>query len=149
MAPQILVPVDGSPLSSRALSVALEENPDAELHLLHVVDPTEPGYSYLSLEVEPYDSPQHGSEAWYDRAEAYAEELFADAREQAADYNVALVTETRVGRPGREIVRYIENEGVDHVILGSHGRDDESRSLVGGVTEAVVFRSPVRVTVVK
>ena len=149
MASQILVPVDGSPLSVHALSVALAENPDAEIHALHVVDPTEPGYSYLSFETEPYDLPQHGSEAWYDRAEEHAEDVFEAASEQASEYDVEIHTETRVGRPGREIVRYIEDEGVDHVILGSHGRDEESRSLVGSVAEAVVFRSPVRVTLVK
>lgn len=149
MASQILVPVDGSPLSTRALSLALEEHPDAEVHLLHIIDPTEPGYSYVSLEIEPYESPQHGSEEWYDRAEEFAADVFETARNAAADHDTELTTETRVGRPAREIVRYAEQQGVDHVILGSHGRDDESRTLVGSVAEAVVFRSPVRVTLVK
>ena len=149
MAPQVLVPVDGSPLGEKALSVALEEYPDAAIGVLHVIDPTEPGYSYLSLETEPYELPQHGSEAWYDRAEEHAEDVFEAARKQTTEYDVEIRTETRVGRPSREIVRYIEREGVDHVILGGHGRDDESRTMVGGVAEAVVFRSPVRVTLVK
>ncbi|WP_253737209.1 universal stress protein [Halohasta salina] len=149
MASEILVPVDGSPLSERALSVALEEHPESTIRLLHVIDPTEPGYSYVSLGVDAYDSPRHGSDEWYDRADAYAAELFEAARETAADYDADLATETRVGRPDREIVRYIEETDVDHVILGSHGRDRESQTLVGGVAEAVVFRSPVRVTLVK
>jgi len=148
MASQILVPIDGSPLSEKALSVALEEYPESTIQLLHVIDPTEPGYSYVSLGVDAYDSPRHGSDEWYDRAEAFAEEIFEDAREQAGD-ETELVTETRVGRPDREIVRYIEDADVDHVIVGSHGRDRESLTLVGGVAEAVVFRSPVRVTLVK
>jgi len=149
MAPQILVPVDGSPLSKEALALALAQHTESTIHALHVVDPTEPGYSYLSVEAEPYELPQHGSEAWYDRAEEHADEIFTSARQQAAGSGCELTTATRVGRPGREIVRYIETEGVDHVILGSHGRDDESRQLVGSVAEAVVFRSPVRVTLVK
>jgi len=149
MAPQILVPVDGSPLAAKALGVALEEHPEAAITVLHVIDPTEPGYSYLSLETEPYELPQHGSEAWYDRADEYAEEVFETARETASEYDVDIDTETRVGRPGREIVHCIENHDIEHVILGSHGRDDASRSLVGSVAEAVVFRSPVRVTLVK
>jgi len=149
MAPQILVPVDGSPLGEKALSVALEASPDTSVEVLHVIDPTEPGYSYLSLETEPHELPQHGSEAWYDRAEEYAEEVFETAREAAAAVDAEISTTTRVGRPGREIVRHIEAEGIDHVFLGSHGRDNASRSLLGSVTEAVVFRSPVRVTVVK
>lgn len=149
MVQQILVPLDGSPLSNKALSVALEEYPSAEFHLLHVIDPSEPGYSYASLGVDAYDSPQHGSEAWYDRADEYADDLFETAREQAADHDVDLTTETRVGRPDREIVGYVEAKDIDHIILGSHGRDRESQTLVGGVAEAVVFRSPVQVTLVK
>ena len=148
MASQILVPVDGSPLSKKALSVALEEYPESTIRLLHVIDPTEPGYSYVSLGVDAYDTPRHGSDEWYDRAEAFAEEVFEEAREQASD-ETELTTETLVGRPDREIVRYIETHDIDHVIVGSHGRDRESLTLVGGVAEAVVFRSPVRVTLVK
>jgi len=149
MAPQILVPVDGSPLAEKALRVALDEYPDAAIRVVHVIDPTEPGYSYLSVETEPYDLPQHGSEAWYDRADEYAEEVFETARETASEYDLDIETETRVGRPGREIVTCIEDHEIDHVILGTHGRDDASRSLVGSVAEAVVFRSPVRVTLIK
>ena len=149
MARQILVPLDGSPLGRKALSVALEEHPDAEIHALHVIDPTEPGYSYVSLGVDAYDTPRHGSDEWYDRAEEFAEEIFDDAAELAADHDTELTTATRVGRPSREIVGYAEDNEIDHIILGSHGRDRESRSLVGSVTDAVVFRSPVRVTMVK
>jgi len=148
MAPQILVPVDGSPLSKKALSVALEEHPESTIRLLHVIDPTEPGYSYVSLGVDAYDTPRHGSDEWYDCAEEFAQEVFDEAREQASD-ETELTTETLVGRPDREIVRYIETHDIDHVIVGSHGRDRKSLALVGGVAEAVVFRSPVRVTLVK
>jgi nucleotide-binding universal stress UspA family protein len=149
MAPQILVPVDGSPLSEKALSVALTEYPAADIEVLHVIDPTAPGYSYVSVGIDAYELPQHGSEEWYGRAEEYAEEVFETATQVAADHDSELTTETAVGRPAREIVRYAESNEVDHIILGSHGRDNESRSLVGSVAEAVVFRSPVRVTVIK
>lgn len=149
MAPQILVPIDGSPLAEKALSVALTEYPEADIDLLHVIDPTEPGYSYISVGIEAYDLPQHGSDEWYDRAEEYAAEVFETARQLADEHETELTTETAVGRPSREIIEYIEANAVDHVILGGHGRDNESRPLVGSVAEAVVFRSPVRVTLVK
>ncbi len=149
MASQILVPIDGSPLSEKALAVALESESDATIQTLHVIDPTEPGYSYVSLETAPHELPQYGSQAWYDRADEYAEAVFEAAHAQASEFDTEISTATRVGRPGREIVRCIEDESIDHVVIGAHGREDASRSLVGGVAEAVVFRSPVRVTVVK
>jgi len=149
MASHIIVPLDGSPLSEKALAVALSEYPETSITALHVIDPTEPGYSHVSADADPYELPQHGSEQWYQRAEETAEELFAVATEQAEDAGTTLTTATAVGRPGREIVRYAETNDCDHIILGSHGRDRESRNLVGSVAEAVVFRSPVRVTIVK
>jgi len=79
MASQILVPMDGSPLSKKAFSVDLEQYPESAIKLLHVIDPTEPGYSYVSLDIDAYDTPRHGSDKWYDRAEGFAEELFDEA----------------------------------------------------------------------
>ena len=148
MGKRILVPMDGSPLSERALEVALEENPDADIVVLHVIDPTEPGYSY-PLDVDLSEEPRHGSDEWYDRAEELSEDLFATAREMAAEYDVELTTELVVNAPSRAIVEYARENAVDHIIMGSHGRDGEPRILLGSVTEAVAFRSPVRVTLIR
>ena len=147
----LLVPMDGSPLAERALAVALAEYPDATVDVLHVVDPTEPGYSYQPFDrtAELDTEPRHGSEAWYERARTFADELFEDARELASERDVRIETALVVGSPGREIVDYVVDHGVDHVVIGSHGRDDPERPLLGSVTEAVVFRSPVRVSLIR
>lgn len=149
MTDRILVPVDGSPLSRRALEVALEEHPDAEIVALHVIDPNEPGYSVYGEEYEPDTEPRYGSEAWYDRANELADELFEELSDVAGEYDASLATETIVGRADREIVEYAEDNEVDQIVLGSHGRDEDSRLLLGSVTEAVAFRAPVRVTLVR
>lgn len=145
---RVLVPMDGSPLSKEALTIAFEEYPDASVTVLHVIDPTQPGYSYpieFDLEAEPL----HGSEGWYERSEELADQLFAEVRELAEEYETTVETETVVGEPGREIVEVAAKSDVDQIIIGSHGRDDEDRSLLGTVTETVVFRSPVRVLLVR
>lgn len=149
MSDRILVPVDGSPLSRRALEVACEEHPDAEIIALHVIDPTDPGYSVFGVDVDPTTEPRHGSDAWYDRAEALADELFEDLADVADERGVSLRTETTVGRPDREIVEHAEERDVDHVVMGSHGREEDSRLLLGSVTEAVAFRAPVRVSLIR
>ncbi len=148
MSKHILVPMDGAPLSEKALEVALSENDDAEFTVLHVIDPADPGYSY-PIDVDVTREPLHGSEAWYDRAEDLADDLFAAAQETADDYDVELETELAVGSPSRVIVDYAADNDIDHVIMGSHGRDEESRILLGSVTETVAFRAPVRVTLVR
>ncbi|RKD88963.1 universal stress protein [Halopiger aswanensis] len=149
MPDRILVPVDGSPLSKRALEVACDEYGTAEITALHVIDPTEPGYSIFGVEYDPSTAPRHGSEAWYERATELADELFEELDALADEHGVSIRTETVVGRPDREIISYATDEDVDQIIVGSHGRGEESRLLLGSVTEAVAFRAPVRVSLIR
>ena len=149
MTDRILVPIDGSPLSWKALTLTLEEYPDAKIVALTVIDPTEPSYSVYGADFEPEVEPLHGSEEWYDRHRELVEELFEEVRDVASDHDVELTTETGIGEPGRVIVDYAEENGVDHVVLGSHGRDEDARILLGGVTESVAFRAPVRVSLIR
>lgn len=145
---RILVPMDGSPLSKRALRIALDEYPDADVTVLHVINPTQPGYSY-PIEYESQEEPLHGSEAWYERSEELADRLFAEVGEIADEYDAEVSTELSVGEPGRAIIDYVTQHDIDQIIIGSHGRDEASPFLLGSVTETVVFRSPVRVLLVR
>lgn len=151
MGKHILVPIDGSPLSEEAFEVALSENPDAEITCLHVIDPTDPGYSYYPFDsvMDLDEEPRHGSDEWYERARDLAEELFEDAEAKAAEHDAQVSTELVVGVPSEAIVEYAQDHDVDHVIMGSHGRGEDARVTVGTVTEAVAFRSPVPVTLVR
>lgn len=148
MLDSVLVPMDGSPLSERALRVALTEHADAEITVLHVIDLTEPGYSY-PIEFDPDSEPLHGSEEWLDRSNELSDQLFDDVRQIADEHGVDVETETTVGRPEREIVDYVEDHGIDGIVMGSHGRDEDARVMLGTVAEIVAFRAPVRVTLVR
>ncbi|MFB6123694.1 MAG: universal stress protein [Haloferacaceae archaeon] len=138
MIPRVLVPIDGSPQSEKALQFAAEEWPDADVLLLHVIDPVEAGYSPSVL--------PGGSEEWYEQAKATAEKLFSQAREATGR---DAETRVEVGRPPQTIVDVAEEADVDHVVIGSHGRTGVSRVLLGSVAEHVVRRSPAPVTVVR
>ncbi|MFC6835757.1 universal stress protein [Halomarina ordinaria] len=149
MTEKVLVPVDGSPLSMRALRVALAERSDATVTALHVIDPSEPGYSYFGADVDVRSEPRHGTDEWFERADGYERDLFAEAADVAAEYDRPLETVTLVGDPARVIVDYVVDHGFDHVVLGSHGRGEDSHVTLGSVTEAVAFRAPVRVSIVR
>lgn len=149
MAPRhVLVPMDGSPLSRQALNVVLDEYPEASVTVLHVIDPTQAGYSY-PIEFDLDTEPLHGSEEWYERSEELAEQLFEEVSEAADEYGATVATETAVGEPGRTIVDFASDSDVDQIVIGSHGRDDAEQQFLGSVTETVVFRSPVRVLLVR
>jgi nucleotide-binding universal stress UspA family protein len=142
MATRVLVPLDGSELSMRALDHALDRWADAELVALHVIDPLDVVYGSEA------GGPANG-EAWREAATAAAEDLFDRARREATAAGADLETELVVGSPGRAIVEYVTDHDVDHVVMGSHGRSGLSRLILGSVAERVLRRAPATVTVVR
>ena len=142
MSKRILVPVDASEQAHRAAEFVVEEFPDAELVLLHVINPAEAGYSAQA-------SIPSFSEEWYEEEKAKAEGLFDELETVAAEGDCGVERVVEVGKPVRTIVEYAEEEGVDQIVMGSHGRSGVTRILLGSVAEAVVRRSPVPVTVVR
>lgn len=144
MTEHVLVPMDQSPLSEKALEHALEKHDDAEFTVIHVLDFVDAGYG------APMESTLPGYwEEWYESAKEEAETLFDDAQAVADDYDVTLDSEAVVGQPGRSIVEYADGNGVDHIVMGSHGRSGLSRLILGSVAENVVRRAHCPVTIVR
>lgn len=136
----VLVGLDDSDPAWAALEYALEHKPDAELHLVHVVNPADTAYGEYA---------QFGIDGLLEERRERAERLFDRARSEAGDRADRIETETRVGLPAREIVDYAAEVDATHVVVGSHGRSGVSRILLGSVAEDVARRSPVPVTVVR
>lgn len=141
MTPQILVAFDESSQAHEALRHSLSTYPDAEIHVLHVIDPT--GWVYGDAMGGYY------SEDAYEQARESAEELMAEAEGIADEYSVEITPVTESGRPASTIVTYAEEAGIDHIVLGSHGRTGLARFLLGSVSETVARRSPVSVTIIR
>jgi nucleotide-binding universal stress UspA family protein len=139
---KILVPTDFSACSDAAVRYAraLGQAFDAELHLLHVVQ-------------DPYTQP------W--AAEAFPAplgEMLEQWQQQARARLATLVPEnekarsrmaTVVGAPFYEIVRYAEEQQVDLIVIGTHGRGPIGHMLLGSVAEKVVRKSPCPVLTVR
>lgn len=142
MAKRVLIPMDSSEQAWDACEFAMEEFADAELVLLHVIDPAEAGYSAQA-------SIPSFSEEWFERSKSRAESLFEDVQAEATPRGVTVESEVVVGRPAHEIVDYADENGIDHVVMGSHGRSGVSRIVLGSVAENVVRKSSVPVTVAR
>ena len=144
MATSVLVPMTYGPLSEQALRRALETYPDGEVTVLHVVD-------FRSSDRGPGgwgDEPSEWDD-WLDTARDHAEELFAEARDVAAEYDREIATESVVGKAASTIVEYAEEHDPDVVVIGSHDRSARARFLLGNVADHVVRRSPVPVLLVR
>jgi nucleotide-binding universal stress UspA family protein len=141
MSKRILVGTDDSEQAAAALSFAADEWPDAELVLLAVIDPAEGGFAATR-------GVPTGAEERYERERTEAESRLAETAD-SLEFDGTVETATTVGKPAAGIVEYAGDDGVDHIVVGSHGRRGISRILLGSVAEAVVRNAPVPVTVVR
>ena len=152
----ILVPMEGSPLSMKALETALTDYPDAEIVVVHVMDPIGSGLSLIDVMRPTFDdgsppgsvSPEYWRE-WREKAEQKAEAVFDEARETAAEHDRSVETVLEFGEPDNVILEYAEGRDVDRIVMGSHCRSGADRFLLGSVAETVVKRAPAPVMVVR
>lgn len=142
MTKHVLVPVDGSEQAKHALTHALEEMNDVRITLLHVINPVEAGFG-AQAGIPSY------SEEWYETAKQDAADLLERTAARCEEAGVEVETATEVGKASRTIAEFAQDHGVDHIVIGSHGRSGVSRILLGSVAETVVRRSPIPVTVVR
>jgi nucleotide-binding universal stress UspA family protein len=141
---QLLVPMDYSELSEKALRTACSLHPDADITVLHVID-------FRTSDLGPGgwgESPSTWDD-WLDGAREHAEELLERAESIAAEFDVAVRTDTAVGEDARTIVDYATEHDIDVIVMGSHGRSLPARILLGDVSESVVRRAPMPVMVVR
>ncbi|SIR75973.1 universal stress protein [Natronorubrum thiooxidans] len=138
MSETVLVPHDGSEHADAALRFALETFSDASVVVLHVVEPF----------AEHTDAGVEDGGRWRRRAREHAADVFDGISDIVAAFETTVDTVWRYGRPKHVIVRYLEEEGIDQVVMGSRGRSGIDRLLLGSVAETVVRRASVPVTIV-
>ncbi len=137
----ILVAMDGSEASQRAMSQAVDlaKLCNAKLHTIYVV---ETGL-FSSL-------PMEGTvEIMYSVLEKEGEEVMERAKIYASEKNITVITHMKQGHAGSEILALAEEEKSDLIIVGSHGKSNTDRLLIGSVSTFVVTHSTVTTMVVR
>ncbi|GAB3034867.1 universal stress protein [Natronobiforma cellulositropha] len=141
MGEHVLIPVDGSPAARRAVEYACNRFEDATLTLLYVMDPM---VDYQRRRAFPGYTEEHGFKNEREKAEYVLESTL-----ETVPDGVSVETEIDAGNPATRIVQYADDNDVDHVVIGSHGKRGVARYLLGSVAETVVRRSAAPVTVVR
>ena len=142
---KILVGVDGSRQSNRAVEVAadLAQRYQAAVLLLHVI-------RNLSLPPEILEMIARG-EVTASRMELLqdsAEIILENAREKFAQAGVAdIQTEYRIGSPAATIVEYAQEKGVDLIVIGKRGISSDV-DMLGGVARKLVNITPISCLIV-
>jgi len=128
---EVLVPIDGSECSFRALDFAINfaNRFEASLHVVHVSD-----------------SETDATEEILDRARERLDEAeIVDEPEVSTDVNLAFRPAERVGK---DILELVDERGYDHVVMGHHGSGTVDRMMLGSAAHTVVEEETVAVTIV-
>jgi nucleotide-binding universal stress UspA family protein len=139
---KVLWPTDFSSISEKALPhvKSITAQYGAEIHVLYVIE----------------DTAHH--DGWYGAFEKKRVQELMEHANKSATKRLGQICEkylegcplyikhVAVGDPAKEILKLIDKEKVDLVVMASHGQHGNFR--FGSVTEKVLKRSPVPVTIV-
>ena len=142
----ILVPIDGSATSRKAMEEAtrLARLTGGRIRLLHVVDPLSHTNGFFTPDVYLGDLQPALLEA--------GRKLVEQARDEIATGGLRVETDVRETgglRVSEAIVDDARSWGADIIVLGTHGRRGIERVMVGSDAEQVVRASPVPVLLVR
>lgn len=108
----------------------------AELHILHVVPST--AFMGLPYVTEIYRGDEAGLET---KALHAAQEFVGKHFQNQPEVQIKAMT----GDPAEVIVQYVKDNGIDMIVMGTHGRHGLDRTLYGSVADKVLRASPVPV----
>jgi nucleotide-binding universal stress UspA family protein len=137
---KVLVPVDGSEFSMKAVESACDlakTQPFSTLVLLSV-----------SIQIPELEEGRYIAEMM--KAQAVA--ALARAKEAAASKEPRLKIDTILATgasPAEEIVQVAKNENIDLIVIGSRGLASKTATFLGSTASKVVTYSPCSVLVVK
>ena len=130
---RILFPTDFSEPSKEAkeYAVALADQFDAELHLLHVVSQVMPYADVSSAWIMPENETQR-------QLEAAEQCLLEGVLDPAWSAKHRVVRSTVIGFAVDEILQYAKEKEIDLIVVGTHGYSWLAHSLIGSVAEKLV-----------
>lgn len=135
---RILVATDASDTAQRATQHALEvaRQYGAELHAVYVIE-TRTGYD--NAIVDPDTVRRNFREEGKD--------TLAEIESQA-DPEMSVITSVREGVPHEELLSYVQEEGIDLVVVGARGRSAFKTVLLGSTAEALLQADVVPILVI-
>jgi len=142
---KILVPLDGSPLSEGALAPALEVARRFEArvvlfrtsvlpeHLMVSPVPVSPA-TYAEIEQSILDTTR---------------DYLDDMKARHLEAGVPIQTANASGEAAKEILDFAQSQGIDLIVMSTHGRSGFQRWLFGSVAEKVMRHAPCPVLAVR
>ncbi len=139
---KILCPVDFSEFTKDVIAYAadISKQYGAELHVLHVI----PNLTYFT----PYES-FLTPENLVAIEKNIQDEVDRDFGKILKNVDIDVKKAVRTGVAFVEIIDYAKAEGIDLIVMGTHGRSGIEHILIGNVAEKVVRKSPCPVMTIR
>ena len=136
---KVAVAVDGSDNALRAVKHAIllaQYLPGARLEVIHVAD-----YNKAKDENILAQNPE--------TLALYRDQKLIPIRELAKSIEVEIKITALKGNPSEEIIKYVKEQSIDQLVIGSRGLNVFQKVILGSVSQKVVKSAPCPVTVVK
>ncbi len=137
---RILIPIDGSNAAANAIPYALDiaKTYDAGLYTVSVVDTSDA------------DDEGEKREEMYEEFERESKQMVEDLIQRAEEEGIRTTAGSIAeGKPHRAIRQYADEQDIDLIVMGTHGRRGILYPLRRSVTEKVARRANVPVLMVR
>ena len=143
---KILYPTDFSEHSIAALPYAagLAQQNHAALHCMHIVDVPHEEYRTSEYMVPP-EMPHVPKDKLLRTARVRLDRFITESLSGIDTVTSRVVS----GEPFEEIIQYAQDQEIDLIVVGTHGRSAASSMLLGSVAEKVVGKAPCPVLTVR
>ena len=138
---KVLVPVDGSPASLRALDFAIEmtgQNPGTSLVLLNVQNLSATDLTGVAM----------GSD-WQEAASQASAKALKEAVGKAEAAGIAFKNIVRTGQTAEAIAQAARDEGIEQIVMGTRGLGSIQGLFLGSVAMKVINLAEVPITLIK
>ncbi len=135
---KILLPTDGSKYANKAAQHAIwtAGQSGAEIIALNVLDTSSlVGLPAEDLSIRVTEILKEEAKQTMAKVEELVEEF---KKEKGLNKDIKLIKEIKEGSPADIILKTVEDEGVDLIVMGTSGKHGLDRFLLGSVTEKVV-----------
>jgi nucleotide-binding universal stress UspA family protein len=143
---KILCPTDFSEPSYEALKTAdeLAAHFGATLHIVNVVPVVPIVEAPIGVESASFNVASYQQEL-----EGQAEKSIKNLVASKISKGVTVVSDVLIGNDAGEILRYAQENGIDLIVIATHGRSGWRRFISGSVTEQVVRQAPIPVLTIR
>jgi nucleotide-binding universal stress UspA family protein len=138
---KVLIPVDGSPASLRALDFAIEmarQNPNTSLVLLNVQTISASEATHAAMGGDLHHTASQASTGVLERAVKKCEAG-----------NIGFNTLVKTGLVAEAIAQVARDEGINHIVMGTRGLGSIQGLLLGSVAMKVVHLTELPITLIK